>query len=115
MDPKQLRALCDSGEVRSWKPRSKKPDAKRPTQPRLLKMLWWQGSPYYDLDGQHVSKSKVVHSTFGDLVEHIRELEQWQIDEIREYEGIKDAYEVAADFRIHAGRVRNIWDGDVNG
>lgn len=98
------------GEVRSWKPRSKKPDAERPAQPRMLKLLAWQGTPYYDLDGQHVSKNRVIYSTFGDLVEHIRELDQWQIVEIRECEGIKEASEVAADFRIDATRVRNIWD-----
>ena len=90
------------GEVRSWKSRGR--------EPRMLKLLSWQGSPYYDLDGDHVSKTRVLYSTFGDLIERVRELEPWQLQEIRECEGIKDAAEVAADFRIDATRVRNIWD-----
>lgn len=81
-----------------------------------------KGGTIYTLSGTTYTIDELMRWTFGEEFEYeeshddpgeaIRELSQYEINEIVLAEGHKPAYEVAAEFRIYSSRVRLIWDGD---
>lgn len=96
------------GQVRSWKIAN---------GPRILKgQQTWHGYTEYLLDGVFLSQAKIVVLTYGyKQMQSLastqnRDLTAYEISEIRGYEGIKPAWDVAEDFRIYARRVCHIWD-----
>lgn len=105
------------GRVRSW--RAKGGPGKRALrdEPKVLRGRTWNGRQFYNLGGTDYAVSELLELAYGeeaalDLEEdRERMLTGYELREIREAEGFKDANETALEFRIPAERVRRIWDG----
>lgn len=107
--------VSTSGRVRRWMTLDGKP------RPQPYPGRAANGTVEYRLDDRTWTIDELMLAAFGDEAEELeaiydpgerdRDLSQYERSEIVLLEGIKPAYEVADEFRIDPGRVRNIWDG----
>lgn len=89
--------------------------------PKVYEGHTLRGETVYTLAGETYTIDELMRWTFGDDCEYdethtpgeqLRELTQYEVNEITLAEGYKPAHVVAQEFRIYSRRVRLIWDGD---
>lgn len=103
------------GRMRSWRTKGSTPG--RASKPTVLRGKMWRGLRYYTLDGVDFALGDIMTTVLGEerAIETARDRDRtltvYERAEIRSYEGIKPAHDVAEDFRLDPDRVRQIWDG----
>lgn len=104
--------------VRSWRPAGGPGKRTLRSEPKILRGRTWGGRQFYNLAGIDYSVSELLEMAYGEDaaldMEEDRErmLSRYELSEIRDAEGFKDAQEVALEFRILPDRVRRVWDGE---